>query len=56
VTRSEHKSVSLLDPRNSLLKYECAPGRVASPQNWRTGFKSSRSLLADAARCVKAGR
>ena len=25
--------------------HECAPGRAASLQNWRTGFKSSRSCL-----------
>ncbi len=25
--------------------YECAPGRAASLQNWRTGFDSSRSCL-----------
>lgn len=25
--------------------HECAPGRAASLQNWRTGFDSSRSCL-----------
>ena len=31
--------------QNSGASYECAPGRAASLQNWRTGFDSSRSCL-----------
>ena len=37
MTGSEKRIVSFLAPRNSLLKYECAPGRATSLKNGPRG-------------------